>query len=151
MTMKADSTEKKLLTNNLNDFWKMVRAFNNCKTSLSGTIEGISAENIELWGEDYATIFNCVKNEAFEVGKGDCEGNIGISSYQVSEYIKRLRNKYSCEPDHITAEHLKNASPRIIPLLAIRFTGFLIHGVMHDSMLAVMLVPVIKNKASKLR
>jgi len=42
----------------------------------------------------------------------------------------------------ITAEHLKNASLRLASLLAINFTGLLIHGI--DSMLSILLVLVIK-------
>lgn len=51
--------------------------------------------------------------------------------------------------DHITAEHLKHASLRLAPLLALCFTGFMIHGILPDSMLCILLVPVMKDKASK--
>ena len=55
-----------------------------------------------------------------------------------------------CGIDLITAEHLKNASQRLCPLLAMCFTGFMIHGVLPDSLTSVLLVPVIKDKVGKL-
>ena len=45
---------------------------------------------------------------------------------------------------------LKFASPKVAALFAICFTGFMTHGLLPDSMLAVTLVPVIKNKAGKI-
>lgn len=51
--------------------------------------------------------------------------------------------------DHITAEHLKSASLRLAPLLVLCFTGFIIHVILPDSMLCILLVSVIKDKAGK--
>lgn len=39
------------------------------------------------------------------------------------------------------------ASPRLAPLLALCFTAFMVHGYLPDSMMSVLLVPVIKDKA----
>ncbi len=52
--------------------------------------------------------------------------------------------------NQITAEHLKHACQRILVLLALCFTGFLIHGVLPESILSVLLVPVIKDKTGKI-
>lgn len=49
--------------------------------------------------------------------------------------------------DSISAEHLKFASPRLAPLLALCFTSFLVHGCLPDSIMSVL--PVIKDKAGK--
>ena len=48
-----------------------------------------------------------------------------------------------------TAEHLKLAGPRLAVLLSICFSGLLTHGTLPDSMLSVVLVPVIKDKSGK--
>ena len=37
-----------------------------------------------------------------------------------------------------------------MPLLAMCISGFLIHGILPDSMIAVVMVPVIKNKAGRI-
>ena len=45
--MRADSMANKMMCNNATDFWKEVRALNNCKPSLQCNVEGISGtENI---------------------------------------------------------------------------------------------------------
>ncbi len=56
----------------------------------------------------------------------------------------------ACGPDLIVAEHLKNASQLILVLLALCLTGFLLHGLLPQSMLTVLLVPVIKDKTGKI-
>ena len=42
------------------------------------------------------------------------------------------------------------ASNILVPLLAMCFTSFISHGFLSESMLSVMLVPVIKDKAGKI-
>src|SRR4029434_6577159 len=51
---------------------------------------------------------------------------------------------------HISAEHLKNASYRLSLLLAMCLTGIMVDGVLPTSIMSVLLVPVLKNKAGKL-
>ena len=62
----------------------------------------------------------------------------------------QLADNKACGMDKITAEHLKRASSTLYPLLSICFTGFLVHGILPDSILSVLLVPVIKDKAGKI-
>lgn len=52
--------------------------------------------------------------------------------------------------NHINAEHLKNGILRNAPLLYLCFTGFMMHGLLPDSMLSVMFVPVVQDKARKI-
>ena len=68
----------------------------------------------------------------------------------VSDAILQLADNKACGLDKIQAEHLKYASSKLFALLSICFTGFLVHGILPDSILAVLLVPVIKNKAGKI-
>ena len=60
-----------------------------------------------------------------------------------------LPDNKACGMDLISAEHLKNANLRLAPLLALSLTGFMIHGILPDSMLSILLVPVLKDKASR--
>ena len=53
----------------------------------------------------------------------------------------------SCGSDNIHAEHIKYASERLIPLISICFTSCFVHGFLPTSLLTVVLVPIIKNKA----
>ena len=58
---------------------------------------------------------------------------------------RHIYNK-SCGLDGVNAEHLKHCSDRILPMLAMCFTGLFIHGVLPPSMISVVLVPIVKNK-----
>uniref|UniRef100_A0A8C2IQZ7 Uncharacterized protein n=1 Tax=Cyprinus carpio TaxID=7962 RepID=A0A8C2IQZ7_CYPCA len=69
---------------------------------------------------------------------------------EVTFAIGKLVLNKSCGLDQITAEHLKFASHRLVVLLALCFTGMLIHGTLPSSMLSVLLVPVIKDKTGKI-
>ncbi|XP_058650707.1 uncharacterized protein LOC131551670 [Onychostoma macrolepis] len=141
-TLRADSMAMKL--HNITDFWKEVRTFNSCRVSLPCTLDGVSeAENIaELWRQHYCSLFNCIQNELYNVD------NIQVNDPIVmDQVISKLSQNKASGLDNISAEHLKYGSKRIAPLLAVCFTGFLIHSVLPDSMLSVLLVPVIKNKA----
>lgn len=72
-----------------------------------------------------------------------------VTTVEVHETILRLGNK-ACELDNITAEHIQFASKKLCPLMAMRYTGLLVHGLLPDSMLSVELVPVIKDTVWKL-
>ncbi len=62
--------------------------------------------------------------------------------------IKKLPENKATGLDNISAENLKYTSIRLYPLLAICFS-LLMHGLLPDSMLTVLLVPVIKDIAGK--
>lgn len=52
-----------------------------------------------------------------------------ISTHVVYDAMHTLPDNKVCGLDLISAEHLKNASLRLAPLLALSFTGFMIHGI----------------------
>ena len=56
-----------------------------------------------------------------------------ISTHAVFDAMHTLPNNKACGLDFISAEHLKNASLRLAPLLALSLTGFMIHGIVPDS------------------
>ena len=47
----------------------------------------------------------------------------------------------------IHAEHLQYCSDKILPMLSMCFSSLCLHGVLPDSLVAVVLVPFIKNKS----
>lgn len=49
-----------------------------------------------------------------------------VSYQEVYDAVMMLKDNKACGMDKITAEHLKFASSRLCPLLAICFTGFLV-------------------------
>ena len=141
----------KLLVHNVNGFWKEVRAQNKNNVILPCSMEGVSGvENIaELWREHYSHAFNCVISDPYKLDNITNSSATGVSAKEVLKAIEQLKDNKASGSDKITAEHLKNASPKVAVLLAICFTGLLTHGILPDSMLSVTLVPVIKDKAGK--
>ena len=72
--------------------------------------------------------------------------DIEISRPQIVSAISDLANNKSSGLDDVTAEHLKHCSDRIVTMLAMCFTALFIHGILPSSMIAVVLVPIVKNK-----
>ncbi len=147
--MRADLMVENVLCNNVNAFWKDVRSIN--RSNVTCSIEGVSgAENIaELWRQHYSTLFNCVKSEP---GKVEVVSNIdtgSITTNDVDQAKIQLKEGKTGDLDQITAEHLKFASFRLVVLLAMCFTGFMIHGLLPESMLSIILLPAFKDKAGK--
>ena len=68
----------------------------------------------------------------------------------IRDAIKKLSLNKSCGLDGITAEHLRYASERIHYILSMCITGFFVHGYLPESMLSVLIVPVIKDKAGNI-
>ena len=66
-----------------------------------------------------------------------------VSIEEVTHAIEKLDLNKACGSDGICSEHLKYASNVLVPLLAMCFTSFISYGYLPESMLSVMLVPVI--------
>ena len=72
---------------------------------------------------------------------------------KVENAIKCLDINKTDGMDGVYAEHLKHCDKRIVPLLAMCITGFFVHGFLPSSLLSVVsvvLVPIIKDKCSKI-
>ena len=149
--MGADSMARKMMSNNMTDFWKEVRSLNSCKSSLPSTVEGVSGEDniAELWRKHFSSLFNCLQYEPYVVDSVTHDESITILTHEVHEAIQKLPNSKACGMDCISAEHLKHATQMLSILLALNFTGLMIHGILPDSMLSVLLVPVIKDRTGK--
>ena len=69
-----------------------------------------------------------------------------MSHDDITSGIEGLANNKSCGLDGVSAEHLKHSSNRIVPMLAMCFTGLFIHGMLPPSIISVVLVPIVKDK-----
>ena len=69
---------------------------------------------------------------------------------EVKNAIKCLDINKTYGMDGVYAENLKHCNKRIVPLLAMCITGFFVHGFLPSSLLSVVLVPIIKDKCSKI-
>ena len=150
--LRRESLAKKLSQLSSNDFWKEISLINNSRAMLPTSIEDASgAEEIgKLWKRHFESIFNCLKNVRKSPAKSsvDCNFNeVKVSVDEVRDAIAKLVLNKSSGSDNIHAEHIKYASERLIPLISICFTSCFVHGFLPASLLTVVLVPIIKNKA----
>ena len=124
---------------------------NHSKIPLPSSMEGVTGSvNItELWRRHYMELFKCVKCDVFIVDDIS-HNNVVIRPDGVSYVIRKLALNKSCGLDQISAEHLKFSCHRVSVLLALCFTAMLMHGTLPDSMLSVLLVPVVKDKMGKM-
>ena len=153
--MRKEAMAKNLANKKTSEFWKEVSAANNYKTPLPDNINEAcgSEEIINLWKKHFYDIFNCLKSNNIEQPKPDLNESIDkilVSPSMVTDAIKNLSMNKSCGLDGITAEHLKYASERLPYLLSMCITSFFTHGFLPESMLSVLIVPVIKDKAGNI-
>ena len=136
-------------------FWSEIKNMNNCKTPLPPSIEGVSGgeQIVEFWRTHFSQLLNCVSNSSVHACEYGCDTpyeELFVSIEEVTHAIEKLDLNKACGSDGICSEHLKYASNVLVPLLAMCFTSFISHGFLPESMLSVMLVPVIKDKAGKI-
>jgi len=154
--MRKDSIANKLMAENHKDFWKEIKYMNNSNLPLPNTIDNVTGteEVIQLWKRHYQDIFNCLKsiNESvlFDGNEIMYSDVPKIRITEVSEAIKNLDDNKSCGFDGLCAEHFKFCSERLKPLLSLCFTSFFVHGFLPETMIIVVLAPIIKNKSASL-
>ena len=104
---------------------------NNSKISLPDVIQDVQGEeNIaRMWRSHYKDLFNCLKDTGDTkalCSKVEFSTDMIITPVEVKEAIKNLECNKSCGKDGIHAEHLKYSSCRVIQMLSMALTGFLI-------------------------
>jgi hypothetical protein len=72
-----------------------------------------------------------------------------IFMQKIKEAFKCLDKNKSCGSDGIYAEHLKYTDLKLIPIISMSFTCMLVHGIIPDSLIDVILIPVIKDKGGR--
>ena len=152
--MRANSLAKKMQEHKVDVFWKQVKQMNNSKTPQPNNMEGVVGNgNIaKLWENQYSELLNCVRSNIQNV-KFDMNSNstgLTVTCAEIRDAICKLDAGKSCGADKIYAEHLKYAGNRVVPMLAVCLTWLLVHGVLPESMISVILVPVIKDKTGKI-
>ena len=146
--------QKKHAQSNTKDFWLDIKTINNSKMPLPSSIEDAKSPNdiLQLWKGHFQNTFNCIPkqlhNQYFCL---DSEySKVKVNNSEICDAITSLDTNKSCGLDGIHAEHLKYASNRLIPLLSLCFTGLLVHGILPDSLMSVVFVPVIQNKCGNI-
>ena len=105
-----------------------------------------------MWKDHFKNLLNCVKGKNSNSLINDCEYDPKsiINAGEIEDAINKLVGGKSCGLDGIYAEHSKYASNNYRTAIAKCMTSFLIHGFLPESLMSVILVPIIKDKAGKI-
>ncbi len=102
----------------------------------------------EIWRKHYFNLFSCIRSNLNNLKYDVTFSNDMIVTAR--EAITKLDKNKACGQDRISDEHVMYASERILHMLAMCYTGFLIHGFLQENMISVILTAVIKNKTGKI-
>ena len=142
---------------NRQEFWKEIENINNTSTVFPKRVWDAkgTAAIVDVWKKHYSELFNCLKKEKngnMNVGLSvsECGDTSRVCPDEVENSIRNLQKNKSCGSDGIFAEHLMYTDKKLVTLLYQCFSCMLIHGVLPESLIDVILVPVIKGKSNKI-
>ena len=136
------------------NFWKEIKKVSTSDIPLPVSIDNATGkkEVIELWQNHFEQLLNCVNGKSLNNLGYDSkfDPKMIISPGEIEDAINNLAAGKSCGLDGIYSEHLKYACVTYKTLLAKCMTSFLIHGSLPESLMSVVLVPIIKDKSGKI-
>ena len=132
-------------------FWKQIKGDSNVRVPLPTSVEGVTGEaNIaNLWRTHYKYVFNTTDEGCRAANYAVCNDaymDIQVLYDELSSAINYMDINKSCGLDGVYAEHLKFGSYLLTDLLSQCMSCFFTRGSLPDSMIANVLVPVIKSK-----
>jgi hypothetical protein len=142
-----------MLNNSQVEFWKEIKIMNNCQTPLPAHVDGVTGEKhiAKMWRAHFQGLFNCVDASRPSISDdfycSDSNEDVYVSPLEVERAVMDLPTRKSCGMDGLTSEHIQYSSKLVLKLLCQCFTSLFIHGFLPDSLMKVVLVPVIKDKA----
>ena len=116
-------------------------------TSLPSTIS-------ELWKSNFGRLLNVIQDDGLcdiscDTGHSD-DIHVRVSTNELVLAVQALGANKASDLDGIIAEHLLYSSEIWCTMLAMCLSGLFVHGFLPDSMLAVVLVPIIKYKTGRI-
>ena len=151
-TLRSDILARKLMDSSPRKFWDEIKKMNNSNTPLPKNVDGVNGQyNIaNMWKSHYQSLFNCLQTTKSVNYVVDSDPVPCVTADDIRYFVYKMDNDKSNGIDGLYAENLKYASPRLFVLLAMCISGMFVHCFLPESMLNVILVPVIKDKAKKL-
>ena len=118
------------------------------------SVGGVSGKDdiADVWLEHFDKLFNCIQDDDVNTRMITAEysADIIVTADEVVIAIRKLSTGKSSGLDGIYAEHLLHCRQRFITMLAMCFTRLFVHGFLPDSLLEIVLVPVIKDKTGRI-
>ena len=136
------------------NFWKEIKKLTPNNVPLPSSIDNATGkkEVTELWKAHFEQLLNCVSGKNVSELEYECQmaPNIIISPSETEDAINDLASGKTCGKDGIYAEHLKYSSHYFKTILSKCLTSFLVHGYLPDTLMSVILVPIIKDKTGRI-
>ena len=152
--LRRESVANKLACSKSNKFWQWIRTMTSKSTSLPSSIEGVSGKHAisELWKSHFRRLLNVIQDDGLCDISCDTgySGDIHVSTREVVMAVQALGANKASGLDGIVAEHLLYSSERWCTKHAMCLSGLYVHVFLPDSMLAVVLVPIIKDKTGRI-
>ena len=152
--MRQEAIANALCDDSKGNFWKEIKKLTPNNVPLPTSIEGATGkkEVTEFWKNHFEQLLNCLSGRDIKDLSYECKFNskMLISPGELEDSINDLAGGKSCGFDGIYAEHLKYCSTSFRLLLARCLSSFLVHGYLPDTLMSVILVPIIKDKSGKI-
>ena len=137
----------------INAFWNECKKHTISKSALSNCVDGVTGEAdiAGMWRNHYEDLFNCNTNEMVTTlntfGTVCSHVGINVTLSKVLQIVKDLPNGKSSGFDGLNGESMKHAHPLLCLLLSICSTSMFKQCYMLQSMINLMIIPIIKNKS----
>ena len=152
--LRKESLANKLSCSNPNKFWQEIRTMTSKSTSLPSSMEGVTGKHAisVLWKSHFGRLLNVIQDDGLCDISCDTvySDDIHVSTNEVVLAVQALGANKASGLDGIVAEHLLYSSERWCTMLAKCLSGLFVHVFLPDSMLAVVLVPIIKDKTGRI-
>ena len=152
--LRQDAIANAMCEESEGNFWKEIKKQSHNNIPLPTSIENATGkkEVVKMWKDHFENLLNCVnKDKKFNPPTFlNADPTLKISPEEIEFAINKLDTGKSCGMDGVYAEHLKYSSNGYKSLLAKCLTSFLSHGFLPDSLMSVVLVPIIKDKSGKI-
>ena len=152
--MRQEAIANALCDDSDGNFWKEIKKLTPNNVPLPTSIDNATGkkEVTDFWKTHFDQLLNCVSGRDINDLNYECkfDPNMIISPGKLEDAINSLAEGKSCGTDGIYAEHLKYCSINYRILLARCMTSFLVHGYLPDTLMSVILVPIIKDKSGKI-
>ena len=151
--LRQDAIADAMCEESEGNFWKEIRKQSPNNIPLPTSIENATGkkEVVNMWKEHFENLLNCVKKENNSCyPQLEADPGLVLTSDDIEFSINKLATGKSCGLDGVYAEHLKYCSNGYKILLAKCFSSFLSHGYLPESIMSVVLVPIIKDKSGKI-
>ena len=151
-TLRAEALAPKMIMGSSSKFWKDANAFCPQKSTLVGKIDDATGEHVivNLWKERFCHLLNYVNNDSLrEEVQSSLDNTLTrevITLDEVREFTKNLPNNKSVGSDGIPSEVYKYAPLRLLIILAILLTSFIRHQYLPDTVMRILIIPLLKSK-----